>query len=96
MLLPDNRTAFLDAPVPNYVSSIQRNLSAGKAWTVEAMVTATIARYNNTAERHRNDTAFWDYYITDQYSGTGSVFKADLYNQHEVDLLVSNFNDQNA
>lgn len=96
LLLSDNRTAFLDAPMPDYVSSIQSNLSAGETWTVEAMVTATIAKYNNTAERHRNDTAFWDYYINEQYSGTGSIFKADLYNQHEVDLLVNNFNDQNA
>lgn len=69
--LPDNRTALLDAPMPNCVFTIQGNLTAGEIRTLKANVTATIAKYNSTPETHRSDDDFWNYYINDQFAGTG-------------------------
>lgn len=52
LLLLNTSTAFLDAPMLDYVSSIQKNLNDGETWTLTAQVHATITRYNPTPESH--------------------------------------------
>ncbi len=104
LLLSNTSTAFLDAPMPDYVASIQQNLADGERQTMTAQVHATVTTYNPALENHRNDTAFWDpYFDTNHnsthhslYYGTSGIFHADLYNGYFFEMLVNNFNHQNA
>ena len=59
LLLLNTSTTFLDAPMPDYVSSIQKNINDGETRTLTAQVHATITRYNSTPESHRDDDHFW-------------------------------------
>ena len=59
LLLLNTSAAFLDAPMPDYVSSIQKKLNDGETQTITAQVHATITRCNSTPESHRDDDSFW-------------------------------------
>lgn len=102
LLLSNTSSAFLDAPMPDYVSSIQRNLSAGETWTITAQVHAFVTTYNSTPESHRDDDDFWKplFNTTNEpgsiFVGTGSRGVADLYNNFSLELLVNNFNHENT
>ena len=51
--------ALLDVPAPNYVSSIQQNITNQESWTLSASVNATVARYDVTSQDyHHNDTSW--------------------------------------
>ena len=104
LLLSNTSTAFLDAPMPDYVASIQRSLTDGERQAITAQVHATVTTYNSAPENHRNDTAFWDPYFNTTHNtthhslfyGTSGIFRADLYNGYHFEMLVNNFNNQNA
>lgn len=93
LLLSNTSAAFLDAPMPDYVSSIQSGLESGESQLVSAEVRATITTYNKSVERHREDTDFWDYYLNDQSDSTGGLSNTDLYNHHGLRFLINNFGD---
>ena len=79
--------------MPDYVSSIQQNLTEEESWSITAQVHATITTYNSTPESHRNDDEFWTpYFDTD----TGGISSAYLYDFFNLDLLVNNYNWGNA
>ena len=59
LLLDHSSAAMLDMPVPDYVSSIQQNLTKDEVWSLSAPVNGTLARYSSSTESYRNDSAFW-------------------------------------
>ena len=59
LLLDHSSAAMLVMPVPDYVSSIQQNLTKDEVWSLSAPVNGTLARYNSSTETYRNDSAFW-------------------------------------
>jgi hypothetical protein len=71
LTLSNTSAAALDGPVPRQVSFLQQQLAPDSAIYLTADVRGTVAKYNATAETHRNDSAFWDPY----YNFTG----LDLY-----------------
>lgn len=58
LLLSNTSAAFLDAPMPEYVSYMEQNLTEGETWLISACVHATITTYNSTPESHRDDDDF--------------------------------------
>ena len=99
LLLSNTSAAFLDAPMPDYVSSIQQNLAEQETWLISARVHATITTYNNTPESHREDDDFWAPYFdtkNEVFHGTGGIQTADLFDGSALDLLVNNYNWLNA
>ena len=94
LLLSDSRTAYLDGPTPDYVSTIQGNLSESETRRIDATVTAIVVAYNDTAEYHRKDDEFWDYYWNQP--GINGMNPIDLYNGNSIGLLVNNLGHQNS
>lgn len=67
LLLSDTSTAFLDGPMPDYVTSLQQRLEEGETYQLTARVHATVTTYNDSVESHRNDSQFWQYYCDEVY-----------------------------
>ncbi|MCJ1337916.1 hypothetical protein MMC09_003200 [Bachmanniomyces sp. S44760] len=59
LLIDNTSTALLDIPSPDYISSIQQNISNQESWTLSASVNATVARYNVSSQDHAYDDASW-------------------------------------
>lgn len=59
LLLDHSSAAMLDMPMPDYVSSIQQNLTKDEFWTLSAPVNGILARYNSSAQTLKDDSAFW-------------------------------------
>lgn len=63
LLLSNTSAAFLDGPMPEYVSELQQSLGVGESYELSAQVRGTVTRYNNTVESHRDvDDDYWKYY----------------------------------
>jgi len=54
----------IDAPNQLYVQQLQSELAPEEHYTLTAKVRGTVATYNDTAESHREDEAFWDKYLS--------------------------------
>lgn len=86
LLLSENSAAFLDAPMPDYISSIQATLVEGESQSVSASVRATISTYNSTAEDFRNDPSWWNQYF--EFEPGLSIAEVDLYIGKSIGLLI--------
>ena len=89
LLLDHSSAAMLDMPMPNYVSSIQQNLTKDEFWSLSAPVNGTLARYNSSTEMYRNNSAFWQtLFDIDQPAGlaTFELYESASYNK--VGLLT--------
>ena len=64
-LVISNTSAFLDAPLPDEVLTLQQSLQKDitSTYTLIADVHATITTYNHSIETNREDDAFWDSYL---------------------------------
>lgn len=83
LLLDHSSAAMLDMPMPNYVSSIQQNLTKDEFWSLSAPVNGTLARYNSSTEIYRNDNAFWqNLFEIDQPAGLAAfeLYESASYN----------------
>ena len=65
LLLSNESSAKLDGPYPDYVQAIQARLTTTDAFLLDTNVNGTVTTYNNSIESHRNDTDFWDSYLSD-------------------------------
>ena len=60
-LLIDNAlSVLLNVPAPDYISSIQQNISKQESWKLSASVNATVARYNVSSQDHHYDDKSWE------------------------------------
>ena len=91
LLLNNTYSALLDAPMPDYISSIQQSLEVGETRTLNAKVRATMTHYDPSAESHRSHDSFWDYYLRNQANNTGGITSLKLYKPlKQLNLVVSN------
>lgn len=60
LFIDNTSTALLDIPVPEYVSSIQQNLTNQESWNLSASVNATVATYNSSFHVDQGNKTFWD------------------------------------
>lgn len=92
LVLSNVSAAALDAPMPDYVTAIQRTLGVDESLYVTANVHATITTYNNSIESQRNDEDFWEYYktLSEVSSLSDKRLVADLYMGPSLGFL---FND---
>ncbi|GME55426.1 uncharacterized protein LY89DRAFT_700490 [Neofusicoccum parvum] len=78
--------------MPEYVLSIQRNLSGNEFWTISASVNATVSRYNLSSEAYRSNDSLWK--DTFKYSasdlGRNGFTSYQLYNWYDFGLLPGN------
>ncbi|KIW89804.1 uncharacterized protein Z519_09233 [Cladophialophora bantiana CBS 173.52] len=58
ILLDNTSTALLDLPSPDFLTSIQQNLTDGDSWSISAAVDEIIARYNASTSSYRDNDAF--------------------------------------
>ncbi|MCJ1335508.1 hypothetical protein MMC09_000779 [Bachmanniomyces sp. S44760] len=88
LVLDNTSTAILDLPMPEYISDIQAKLFNDESWQLSASVNATVARYNNSVESHRDDDSYWeDVYSSDTSSNGLTSF--ELYNGWDLGLLIN-------
>jgi hypothetical protein len=94
-LLIDNTTAaLLDMPVPDYVTSIQQNLSSNEIWYVSASVNATVTKYNASSEIYINNDSFWNYTFDQRGSnGVGYLNSWQMFNGWDIGLLLGSVSD---
>lgn len=59
LLIDKTSTALLDVPVPDYVSSVQQNLTYQESWNLSASVNATVATYNDSFHVDQTNKTFW-------------------------------------
>ncbi|KAL9111284.1 MAG: hypothetical protein Q9187_007941 [Circinaria calcarea] len=59
LLIDNTSTALLDVPAPDYISSIQQNISNQESWILSASVNATVARYNVSSQDYHYDDTSW-------------------------------------
>ena len=59
LLLDDSTAAALDMPTPDYVQSIQQNLTKNEMWTLSASVGGTVAMHNTLTNSTRNNDSYW-------------------------------------
>ncbi|KAH8659932.1 hypothetical protein BX600DRAFT_383808 [Xylariales sp. PMI_506] len=86
VLLDNTSTALLDLPAPDFLPSIQRNLTVGESWSISAAVNGTIARYNETISSYRDDDTFWTSALSNSYNPTG-LATISLYNGYQIGLI---------
>ena len=102
LLLSNTSTAYLDAPMPNYVTSLQKNMAIGDSYTLNATVHATITRYNTSIESNRDDPEFWDYYYNqmgdpiDDGDTNSSIRVGDMYNRWRLGLMINSNGSRNT
>lgn len=65
LVISNTSSAFLDAPLPEQVLSLQQSLQKDitSSFTLTADVHATVTTYNHSIEESRGDDAFWDFYL---------------------------------
>lgn len=85
LLLDHSSAAMLDMPMPDYVSSIQQNLTKDEFWSLSAPINGILARYNSSTEIYRNDDAFWQTLI-DQPDGFAAFELYESASDHMVAL----------
>ncbi|MCJ1460318.1 hypothetical protein MMC28_010697 [Mycoblastus sanguinarius] len=94
LLLSNSSTAYLDAPMPDQITSLQQNLDANSNFTLTADVHATVTTYNDSIETGRDDDDFWDFFYnqmnitsSDPVSVSRYIYRADLQSGKTVGLL---------
>ena len=93
LLIDNSSTALLDVPEPEYVSSIQQNLTLHQSWTLSATVHATVARCDLTGDNQKNNDTFWalafngsDHGNADGQPGLKSV---KLWDNYDLGVIFS-------
>ncbi|KAJ5168170.1 uncharacterized protein N7482_003764 [Penicillium canariense] len=86
ILLDNTSTALLDLPSPDFLSSIQQNLTIGESWSISAAVDGTIARYNASISSYRDNDAFWTSALNHSYNPTG-LSTISLYNGYQIGMI---------
>ena len=93
LMLSETSTAMLDIPMPEYVNALQERLlkldNIG-TFVISATVHATVTTNNETVEAHRNDTAFWDTFESNEPYGATRQWQTGPDGQN-TDLLVNEY-----
>ena len=95
LLLSNTSTALLDMPMPDLVTSIQQGLASNERRTLSSSVHAFVTTYNQSAEKYRNDTDYWNQYYFDlEYE----LDETTLFTGWTVYTLMNNyaFNDDDG
>lgn len=87
LLLSNTSAALLDVPVPDYVSSIQQNLSASESWNISATVNGTVTTLNTSIAQYRDNDNFWEESFYQAYD-FGGLSSFELYNEYDLGVLV--------
>ena len=89
LLLSNISAAYLDAPMPAYVTSIQERLHVDETLYLSANVNATVTTYNASVDSRRNDSAFWGYYsqLLNTNDLSGALLLSDIHNNWSFGLL---------
>ncbi|EFW18736.1 hypothetical protein D8B26_005553 [Coccidioides posadasii str. Silveira] len=86
VLLDSTSTAFLDLPSPDFLSSVQQNLTEGGSWSISASVDGTVARYNASTSSYRDDDGFWTTAFNHS-ANPGGLSTISLYNGFQIGLI---------
>lgn len=86
VILDNTSTALLDLPSPDFLSSIQQNLTDGEFWTMSAAVGGTVARYNSSTSSYKDNDAFWTTAFNHSYNPTG-LSTISLYNGYQMGMI---------
>ena len=95
LLLSNTSTAYLDAPMPDFISSLQRTMAIGDSYTLAATVHATVTTYNTSIESNRNDPTFWKYYYdqmgspVDRGDTNSSIQVGNMFDGWRLGLMVN-------
>ena len=102
-------SAKLDGPFPDYVKAIQAKLTTADSFWLDADVNGTVITYNKSIESHRNDTEFWDFYLSMLPQDPGNIKTTfndsdivqklesmNLFNNHTLQLLMNGLHIRNT
>ena len=91
LALSDTSTAAFDAPMPDYVESMQQSLNTDERVFLTAKVYATITAYNQSIDSHRGDDDFWQYYnkLSNTSDFSQNIVISDMYARQSFGFLVS-------
>jgi hypothetical protein len=85
-LLSNISAVMLDVPEPDYLASIQQNISDSESWYISATVNGTVATMNMSTEYRTNDT-LWEEAFKHTVDGPWSW---SLYDGFDLSVLVGN------
>jgi hypothetical protein len=60
LLLSNTSAAILDVPTPDYLQSIQQNLSESESWYLSATVNGTVTTFDASVTQYRENDTFWN------------------------------------
>jgi hypothetical protein len=85
-LLSNISAVMLDVPEPDYLASIQQNISGSESWYISATVNGTVATMNMSTEYRTNDT-LWEEAFKHTVDGLWSWSLCDGF---DLGVLVGN------
>ena len=91
LLLSNTSAAALDAPVPDFVSSIQQGLKSSETWQLTAPVNGLVATHNCSLDSFRDDPNFWNLMPSMEGSlnaHNGGLYTIDIFNHWAVAFLA--------
>ena len=93
LLLSKSSAAALDAPVPDFVSNIQRGLKSSETWQLRAPVNGLVATHNSSLDSYRDNPSFWNSPLIPSMKGplnhhNGGLYTADIFNHWAVGFLA--------
>ena len=87
LLLDDSSAASLDMPTPDYVISIQQNLTMNETWTLSASVGGTVAKQATLTDDIRDNDTYWQevFNWSNNTAGDGGLLTFNTFD-HAYDI----------